>query len=118
MNPDTVARALAWFGIGLGVTELLAPRAVARATGLQGREGVVRLFGLREIASGVVILAARRPVSWLWLRTAGDGLDSALLASAMTPGAPDRLKALIATLAVSPIVALDAYYTAEARKLA
>lgn len=32
-NVEKVARGLAWFGIGLGLAELLAPRTVARAAG-------------------------------------------------------------------------------------
>ena len=59
MNSRNMARGLAWFGIGLGLAELLAPRAVARAAGLRGHEGLLQAFGAREIASGAVILAAR-----------------------------------------------------------
>jgi hypothetical protein len=35
MNSRKIARGLAWFGIGLGVVELLAPRVLARAIGLR-----------------------------------------------------------------------------------
>ena len=79
MNVRNVARGLGWFGIGLGLIELLAPRALAKATGLQGRENILRLFGAREIASGVIILAADDPAPWLWVRVAGDALDGGLL---------------------------------------
>ena len=110
MDRQSVARALAWFGVGLGVAEVLAARTVARASGLEGREGVIRAFGVREIASGVLILAAKAPASRLWLRTAGDALDTALLTTAMTSKATSG-RALLATLAVLPVVALDALYT-------
>lgn len=110
MNTRQVARALAWFGIGLGAAELFAPAAVTRAAGLSGRTGTIRLFGLREIASGVVILAARQPERLLWTRVLGDALDAALLASAMRPKNPGRARASTAAVAVAPVVVLDALY--------
>ena len=110
MKSRDVARGLAWFGIGLGLGELLAPRAVARATGLQGHETLLQLFGLREIASGAVILAAADPEGWLWTRVAGDALDSLLLSVGMKAENPERHRAMLATAAVAPIVVLDALY--------
>ena len=110
MDRDAAARGLAGFGVGLGLLEL-APRAVARWSGLEGREGVLRLFGVREIASGLVILASKSPRSWLWLRTAGDAADAALLASRSTPSSPAPARALAATALVLPVVVLDALYT-------
>lgn len=107
MDGRSVARGLAWFGIGLGLAEVLAPRAVARAAGLAGHEGVLQLFGLREIASGVVILASENPEAWLWTRVLGDALDGALLTRGMASDNPDRERAMMAMLAVAPVVALD-----------
>ncbi len=114
MDARQVARGLAWFGIGLGLLETIAPGAVARAAGLDDHEGTIRAFGLREIASGVIVLAAREPERWLWLRAAGDGLDGALLARGMRPGNPGQLRAVAATLAVTPVVALDMVYSYKA----
>jgi hypothetical protein len=51
---DRLGRALGWFSIGLGVTELLAPRLITRALGMQGSEGLVRAYGAREIGSGLL----------------------------------------------------------------
>lgn len=76
MNSKQVACGLGWFGIGLGLVELFAPNAVGRAVGLGGRAGFIRLFGLREIASGVVILAAEEPDARLWIR----GWETVLMA--------------------------------------
>ena len=36
MAPRQTAKGLAWFGIGLGLAKLLAPKAVAKASGLEG----------------------------------------------------------------------------------
>lgn len=110
IDRKAVARGLGWFGVGLGVIEVLAPRALGRAVGLEKHAGLIRLFGLREIASGVLILAAEDPEPWLWARVAGDGLDGALLASGLTPDNPHRERTLLAALAVAPVVLLDLLY--------
>jgi hypothetical protein len=75
----SAARALGWFSIGLGLAELIAPRALARLLGLEGREGVLRVYGVREIATGVGILNSSKPEPWVWGRVAGDALDIASL---------------------------------------
>ena len=49
-GPDRLARALGWFSIGLGVTELVAPGQIARTLGLEGKEGLIRAYGARELA--------------------------------------------------------------------
>lgn len=115
MDDRTMARGLAWFGIGLGLAELFAPRRVAQATGLQGHEGTLQLYGLREIASGVVILAAAEPERHLGLRVAGDLLDGGLLALRATPANPRRGRTLAAALAVAPVVILDTATWLKAR---
>ena len=114
MHRNAVIRGLGWFGIALGAAEVLAPRALASAIGLDGRSGILRLFGLREIASGVLILAADDPQSWLWARVAGDGLDGGLLASGLLGSNPKRARTLFATLAVAPVVVLDLIYALKA----
>ena len=101
------ARALGWFSIGLGLAELLAPRLVARATGLAGRESLVRLYGVREIATGIGILCARDPAPWVWGRVAGDVIDLATLAAHTDTGNPLRERAGGAMAAVAGVAALD-----------
>jgi hypothetical protein len=51
-SADRLARALGWFSIALGLAELLAPRRIASALGMEGKEALVRVFGAREIAAG------------------------------------------------------------------
>ncbi len=101
------ARGLGWFSIGLGLAECLVPHAVARAVGMAGREGVVRAYGLREIATGVGLLTARDPEPWLWGRVAGDALDLATIAAARRDEGADRHAANIAMLAVAQVTAVD-----------
>src|SRR5689334_9754796 len=81
-----LSRALGWFSIGLGVAELLAPRQLGRWTGLEGRDNLLRAYGLREVATGVAILSAKdagAASTWLWGRVAGDALDLSTLAAGL-----------------------------------
>lgn len=58
VDAEQLARGLGWFSLGLGLAEVLAPRAVARITGVRtSNAGLIRLLGLREIAHGVGIFA-------------------------------------------------------------
>src|SRR5919107_1952363 len=86
VDEEQLARGLGWFSIGLGLAELLAPRGVAKVAGMRGgNTALIRLFGLREIASGVAIFTqGRRPAGALWSRVVGDALDLACLGAAYT----------------------------------
>ena len=52
-NAHSMARGLGWFSIGLGLAEVLAPRALTRGLGMEGHEQIVRAYGVREIATGL-----------------------------------------------------------------
>ncbi|HET6229289.1 MAG TPA: hypothetical protein VFE05_04360 [Longimicrobiaceae bacterium] len=80
---ETLARGLGWFSIGLGLAEVLAPDQLCEALGMEGKESLIRFYGLRELAAGVGILSGRKPAGWLWARVAGDALDLATLAAAL-----------------------------------
>ena len=77
---DRFGRALGWFSIGLGLTELLAPRKVTRALGAEGNEGFVRAMGARELAHGVLCLSVNNDYG-AYSRVAGDMVDLAALGS-------------------------------------
>ena len=83
--PDQLSRALGWFSIALGVTELVAPRRFTHALGMQGNEGLVRAYGAREIGSGLLSLSIDKHIG-LWSRVGGDALDIATVATALRPG--------------------------------
>src|SRR4051794_31635707 len=85
-----LAQGLGWFSIALGVAELVAPRSLARALGMEGNESLLQAYGAREIGTGIAILSSRRPAPWLWGRVAGDALDIATLACGMTSDNPKR----------------------------
>lgn len=109
---DGLARGLGWFSIGLGLSQLLAPRGVARLIGIGDDTkncALMRLLGLRELASGVGILSSRRPGGWVWARAAGDVMDLALLGSAMASEDTEKDRLAAATLAVIGVTAADIY---------
>lgn len=100
------------FSVGLGLTQMIAPRSFARFIGNRGDETdgkVVRMVGLRELACGVGILTRPRPVWWLRARVAGDAMDLALLGGAVALGAPKPERVAAAATAVLGVTALDAY---------
>ena len=70
-----LARSLGWFSIALGALELTSAGSLARALGLRRSADLLRLFGLREIGTGMLILASEDPTPWIWGRVAGDVLD-------------------------------------------
>src|SRR5438045_2221000 len=64
--------------------ERVAPRAVARLCGGDGKHSaLIRLYGLREIAAGLMIFSqGRKPAAGVWSRVAGDAIDLATIAAA------------------------------------
>jgi len=115
-NPDQLAQFLGWFSIGLGLAELAAPRALSRLIGIKSSPGLLRLYGLREVASGIGILSGQRTDRWLQARVAGDALDLATLGSAMRASESSRGKVALATAAVAGVTALDALCATQMSK--
>lgn len=104
---DKLARALGWFSIGLGLAELVAARKLARTFGLQGSEGMVRAFGVREIGAGIATLSTEKSLG-LSSRVVGDVLDLLALGTALdAPQRRQRRNAALAFLSVGAIAALD-----------
>jgi hypothetical protein len=103
---DRLAKALGWFSLGLGVAELIAPRRITRALGMQGMERIVRAYGAREIASGILCLSVEKDVG-LRSRLAGDGLDVATLLAGLRDDNPKRNNVGLALLMVTGVTLLD-----------
>jgi hypothetical protein len=101
------ARALGWFSLALGATELLAPGRVNRALGLGRQDGLVRSYGVREMISGLGLLSQSNPSLWAWSRVAGDAVDLATLAAKLDRRGGNRSAILTAMVAVGAITALD-----------
>jgi uncharacterized membrane protein len=113
----TLANALGWFSIGLGMSQLLAPRAVSKAVGVADHPLLLRTLGVREIATGVGILGQARPTGWLWARVAGDAMDLALLAIAAASPKNRRHRIAIAAGAVAGVAALDMLSSIQHQRL-
>jgi uncharacterized membrane protein len=110
LTADKLARGLGWFSLGLGAAQILAPRTVAKIAGVNPDENqsLIRLFGLRELASGVAIfMQGDRPAEAVWSRVAGDALDLASLGMAFTSPNSHKPKLGFATANVLAITALD-----------
>ena len=117
MNEVNVARGLGWFSIGLGLAEVLATNQLARFLGTPDRTGVIRAFGIRELATGAGILTQPQPTaSWLWARAGGDLMDIVSLGVAYQNHASKRKAigfALVNVLAVSLLDVLCARQLGE-----
>lgn len=90
---EAFACGLGFFSIGLGIAELVAPRVIASLAGARVSPSVIRLYGMREIATGVGLLMAWQRGPWLWGRVAGDALD---IASVERPAAMAALAGVTA----------------------
>jgi hypothetical protein len=115
---DSLSVALGWFSIGLGLTELMAPGRITRALGMEGQEALVRAYGAREIASGILSLSVDKQAG-LWSRVAGDGLDTATVLTAWRDDNPKRdtvsmAIALLAGVAILDLVAAQGVTTRHA----
>ena len=110
---ERIARGLGWFSVGLGVAQIVAPRAMARLTGLPVPPLATRLCGLREVAFGIGILTQPEPRPWVQARVAGDALDLAVCAGALLVPGTDRRRAVATTALVAGMTALDAYCSRE-----
>ena len=113
---DSFGRALGWFSMGLGLTELFAPKVLTRWLGVEGKEGLVRAYGAREIASGVMCLSVNNDYG-AWSRVAGDMLDLASLAAAYREDNPKKGNVGIAIAAVAGIAIVDALAGQSIRSL-
>jgi len=103
-----LARGLGWFSVGLGLAELLAPRAIASISGVSNKHtGLIRLYGARELAAGITIFAQEKPTEGVWSRVVGDALDLVSLGRAATDPDAKRGRIAFATANVLAVTALD-----------
>jgi hypothetical protein len=103
---DSAAKGLGWFSIALGLTELLGAERMTKALGMEGKEGLVRAYGARELVSGILCLSVDDKIG-AWSRVAGDGLDIATLLSAYNDDNPKKHNVALALAAVASVTLLD-----------
>ena len=107
-NQDRLAHSLGWFSIGLGLTQLLAPRWLERQIGIQkDRTGLMRALGAREAATGLLALSQDQPTPSIWGRVAGDAMDLALLGAALKSPENRKNRLAVAIAMVLGVTALD-----------
>ena len=107
MNVLMLSRYLGWFSLGLGATETVVPRGLARTLGLFGQAWLVRTFGVREIATGVTMLGKPDQAAGPLLRVVGDVLDMAVLVPALSARNRQQNAAQVAFMMVLGITVLD-----------
>lgn len=105
---DRLARGLGWFSLGLGAVELLAPHTLGRALGMEGegKATMLRAFGAREIAAGILSLSVDAKAG-IASRVAGDTLDIAALLSARRQDNPKQRNVDLALAAVITVTVVD-----------
>jgi len=108
MDARKLAKALGWLSLGLGLSELVAPGALARFLGVRKGVGLLRAYGLREIGAGVGILTRSNPTPWVWARVGGDVLDLASLGPALRQS-PRKGNIAAAAAFVLGATAMDVY---------
>lgn len=102
--------ALGWFSVGLGLVQILAPRSLGRFIGAgESHAALMRLCGVREIASGVGLLSRRAPAGSAMARVAGDAMDLALLGAALRSPDAQPARLMGAATAVMGVMAVDMY---------
>jgi uncharacterized membrane protein len=93
------------------------PRNIAHLLGLSDaadNRSLLRLVGMRELASGVGVLSKQQPALWLWMRVLGDAMDLSLLRGALVSRqARDRKRVMLALAAVGGITALDVFASVQ-----
>jgi len=110
-SDGTLPQGLAYFSLALGAMEVLAPNLLSRAIGLEPRPALMRALGLREIATGLGMLALPGSPAGPGTRVAGDAIDLAVIAMTSGLGSLTRRRRVIALLAVAGVAALDMYAT-------
>jgi uncharacterized membrane protein len=109
-NTEQLTTALGWFSIALGLAEMVMPGRFAEMIGIspdQDSQQVVRAVGLRELVSGIGILAQANSAGWVKARVGGDAMDLALLGAALSSrqAQPERVR--LAMAAVAGVTVLD-----------
>lgn len=102
-------RSLGWFSVGLGMAEILAPKAVGRMIGVGNQSTMLRMCGVREIVSGVGLLSGRAPATFAMSRVVGDVMDFALLGASLRSPRSNPTRVAAAATAVAGVAALDLY---------
>jgi hypothetical protein len=105
------ARLMGWASFGLAAAFIAAPRRITRTFGLEGKENLIRAFGVQEVAAGMGALSTEVKPAMLG-RAGGDLIHIATLATGLRSDDRDQrrntafgLAALVGFLAVDSLIA-------------
>jgi hypothetical protein len=102
---------LGLFSLALGAAELIAPRRIASALGLDPdgpATTTLRAFGLREVMAGAMLVRGPAFSTNVWNRVLGDAMDLSSLALALrTSRKPGAVAGALAF--VGAVTALDVW---------
>lgn len=115
----TISKGLGLFSLGLGLAEMAAPRFLAKAIGIEAdapTRMTMRMFGAREIAAGIGILAKPKQPLPMWSRVVGDAIDLGFMAWALKAKRTRTERLVGAMVAVAGVAALDAVVSARLQK--
>lgn len=105
------SRVLGWVSLALGAAELLAPKKVAQAAGMDDAQSpLIRAFGAREVVAGLGAHSVN-PVPAMWSRVAGNAMD--LAAIALARDGKNSRNTWIALGVVAAIAVADAVVAAQ-----
>jgi hypothetical protein len=109
--PKQSGLGLGIFSLALGAAEVIAPKRIADFLGLDpegSATGVIRAFGLREIAAGGMLIRGPAFSTNVWNRVLGDAMDiSSLLLALRTSTKPRAVAGALAF--VGTVTALDVW---------
>ena len=95
MNTAIVTTTFGIAGVGLGSLELVGRPLFQRLTGMEGRDRVVVSMGVRELLTGVGLLARLSPGPWMWARAIGDVYDAVMFSTASSEANPKKTNARV-----------------------
>ena len=108
-SPEQFARGLGWLSVGLGVAQVLAPRAMSKLAGLPVPAALMMLCGARELLCGTGLLTQEQPATWMRARMAGDAVDLAALGVGLLLPRLNRRRIGVADALVGGVAAADFY---------
>jgi hypothetical protein len=115
---ERTGRGLGWFSVALGLAEVAANKYVSKAMPLARGHRMMRMFGMRELATGVGLLSRKSRAPWIWARVAGDVMDLVALGSAFKGTRRSKRGRIGAALAaVAGITAMDIFFGRRMRQV-
>lgn len=96
--------------LGLGVTEIVAPRKVAAMSGVPDNRrsrSTIRALGVRELGHAAALFFG--PSQLVWTRVAGDAIDLAALGAGLSNRTASRARGAAAAAGLVGITAVDVF---------